>query len=101
MQSVHDVKKLEVTETPVLLFECTRTSGTVERWCTHAVSGYDARVLRHNLLEFRSGADDSIDAVSRVSLTLANADSHFSQVQRTEGWKGAKLRVGFVFCGDE
>lgn len=101
MPTVHEVKKQQITETPLLLFECTRASGAIERWSTHTAvfdeSTYEARILRHNLLEFRSGADDSIDAVSRVSLTLANADSHFSQVQRTEGWKGAKLRVRFVF----
>jgi hypothetical protein len=54
-------------------------------------------VLRHNLFEIRSAMDEGIDAVSRLSITLANADSRFSQIQRNTGWKGAKLTVRFAF----
>ena len=28
---------------------------------------------------------------------LANADSHFSEIERATGWKGARLTVGFLF----
>lgn len=102
MASVYEIKSQALTETPLLLFECTLPSGTVERWSTHSLqfggNSFAARVLRHNLLEFSSAADESIDALSRVSLTLANADSHFSQIQRTSGFKGAKLVVHFVFA---
>jgi len=102
MDTVYQIKSREVTETPILLFECTLNSGAVERWSTHRVhfdgQEFNARVLRHNLLEFSSAAEDSIDAISRVTITLANADSHFSQIQRGIGFKGAKLTVQFVFA---
>ena len=102
MDTVYQIKSREVTETPILLFECTLASGAVERWSTHRVhfdgQVFNARVLRHNLLEFSSAAEDSIDAISRVTITLANADSHFSQIQRSIGFKGAKLTVQFIFA---
>ena len=102
MKSVHELKTGTVVDTPVLLFECTLLSGTVERWSTHAITSggntFSARVLQHNLLEFSSSSNESIDAVSRVSLTLANADSHFSQINRSVGLKGGKLTVQFVFA---
>jgi hypothetical protein len=101
MPSIHIVKEQEVTDAPLLLFDCELTSGAIERWSTHKVQMdsdvYQARVLRHNLFEVRSGADEGVDAVSRVSLSLANADSHFSQIERNTGWKGARLTVRFVF----
>ena len=101
MATIHDVKTSEVVQTPLYLFECTLPSGAVERWSTHraSVDGqvYEARVLRHNLFEIRAASAEGIDATSRVSVTLANADSRFSQIHRTTGWKGAKLAIRFVF----
>jgi hypothetical protein len=38
-----------------------------------------------------------VDAIPRVSLSLANADSHFSELERSVGWKGATLTVTFLF----
>ena len=58
---------------------------------------YHARVLRHNVFDLRSASEEGIDALSRVSVTLANADSYFSQVERASGWKGARLNVRFLF----
>lgn len=101
MATINDVKERTITETPLLLFDCELASGETERWSTHRVSfegqQYEARVLRHNLLEFRAGADEGIDALARMSMTLANADSHFSQIERSTGWKGSKVTVRFVF----
>ncbi len=101
MATINEIKERSITETPLLLFDCELPSGAVERWSTHRVSfeghQYDARVLRHNLFEFRTGADEGVDALARVSLVLANADSHFSQVERSTGWKGGKITVRFVF----
>ncbi len=101
MATINDIKERTVTETPVLLFDCELPSGETERWSTHQLSfeghTYEARVLRHNLFEFRAGGDEGIDALARMSVTLANADSHFSQVERSTGWKGSKVTVRFVF----
>ncbi|HSB13151.1 MAG TPA: phage tail protein, partial [Bryobacteraceae bacterium] len=95
------MKELSITETPLFLVECRTVSGAIERWSTHrvAVDGvlYEPRILRHNLFEIRAEADDAIDGVSRVSITLGNADSHCSQIERGGGWKGARVTVWFLF----
>ena len=101
MASIHTIKEQTTPDTPLLLFECVMPDGTVERWCTHQVrvdgQTYSARVLSHNVFEMRGGSEDGVDGVSRVSLTLANADSRFSQLERNAGIKGAKLTVRFAF----
>ncbi|MBK9170645.1 MAG: hypothetical protein IPM24_24720 [Bryobacterales bacterium] len=101
MPTIFEHKELELTETPILLFSCHLNNGTVERWSTHRVTVdgnvYSARVLRHNLFEIRAASDQGADAVPRVSLSLANADAHFSQIEQSLGWKGAHLDVRFVF----
>lgn len=102
MKTVDEIKMFSVVDTPLLLFQCTLPGGTVERWSTHKVLAngqqYDARVLRHNLLEFSCSSLDAVDAITRVSLTLANADSHFSQLHRSGALKGATLHVAFLFA---
>ena len=99
--TIHEIKRSEITETPLLLFECELPTGAVERWSTHEIQlgelSFDGRVLRHNVFDLRSASEDGIDALSKVSLTLANADSYFSQVERAAGWKGSRLTVRFVF----
>ncbi len=101
MATVFEWKDREVPETPLLLFECKFADGAIERWSTHAVEvegwRYEARVLRHNVFEFRTHADEGIDAAARVSLTLANADSYISQLERAHGFKGSALTVRFLF----
>lgn len=101
MGTIDELKEQNLTETPLLLFECQLPSGAVERWSTHRVEvdgqAYEARVLRHNLFEIRSGAEEGIDAIAKVSVTLANADSHFSQIERNSGWKGSRVTIRFVF----
>lgn len=99
--TVHEMKQRQELETPLLLFDCRLRNGSVERWSTHTVTHgghvYEGRVVRHNAFELKLGADDGIDASARMSLTLANADSRFSQIERSLGWKGARLTVRFVF----
>ena len=101
MATIDQLKEQGVTETPLALFECELASGAMERWSTHRVTlegqVYEARVLQHNLFEFRSGSDDGIDSLARISLVLANADSHFSEIERNAGWKGSRVAVRFVF----
>jgi hypothetical protein len=101
MPTVHELKQLEVTETPLFLFECRLRNGDVSRWSTHRVTvdndTYDARVLGHNVFDLRSSFDEGLDAGNKLSLRLANADSHFSQIERATGFKGAHVTVRFVF----
>src|ERR1051326_5138312 len=101
MLSIYDLKELAVTDTPLLLFNCVLKNGQVEYWSTHQVifggNSYTPRVLKHNLFEMQTSSDQGVDAIPRISLALANADSHFSELERSVGWKGATLTVTFLF----
>ena len=101
MATINDLKELEVPGTPLFLFDCTLTSGDMQRWSTHNVTvngkQYLSRILKHNLFELSSSPDATTDAVSKVSLTLANADSFLSSIERNVGWKGSHLTVTFMF----
>jgi hypothetical protein len=59
---------------------------------------YLARVLKHNLFTLQLSADEAMDGIAQLSLTLANADSALSQIQWETGWKGTQLTVYFVFA---
>ena len=101
MPTIEDLKEQEAPTTPLFLIECTLKSGATERWGTHAATfngnDYAARVLRHNLFELRASADEGLDGAPKITLTLANADSHFSEIERQTGFKGAQLTITFLF----
>lgn len=101
MPTIFQTKEQAVTDTPLLLFDCQVPGLPTERWSTHkatiGVNVYEARVLRHNLFEMQTASDQGVDAIPKISIVLANADSHFSEIERSIGWKGAKLTVSFVF----
>ncbi len=101
MPTIDDLKELEAPVTPLFLFDCVLRSGSVERWATHAVTvggnAYAARLLKHNLFELRAAADDGLDGSAKISVTLANADSHFSEIEREVGFKGAQITITFLF----
>ncbi|MEO8372937.1 MAG: hypothetical protein ABI806_27375, partial [Candidatus Solibacter sp.] len=101
MQTIFEIKEQAVTETPLLLFDCTLPGGQAEHWSTHSVTvgdvDYSARVMRHNAFELQASSDQGIDGVPRITLVLANADAHCSQIERAVGWKGAKLTASLVF----
>ncbi len=101
MATIPSLKENAVLETPLLLFECALQTGQVLRWATHGVqvedNEYEGRVVQHSPLESRSLSDEGIDATSKITITLGNADSLLSQIERTTGWKGAQLTVRFLF----
>ncbi len=101
MATIFQEKEQTATETPILLFDCVLSNGTVEQWSTHkvVVSGatYQPRVLIHNLFQMQTSSDMGVDTIPRISVTLANADSHFSEIERSVGWKGAIVTVSFLF----
>lgn len=101
MQNIYEIKEQAVTDTPLLLFDCQFVDGRVERWSTHQVvtggAVYESRVLRHNLFEIQTASDQGVDAIPKISVLLANADSHFSVLERSVSFKGAKIRVRFLF----
>ncbi len=101
MQSISELKELPVTDTPLVVFDCTLSDGRVEHWSTHVVTvngtAYDARVLQHSSFDIQTASDQGVDGSPVITLLLANADSHFSEIERSTGWKGAKLSVSFLF----
>ncbi len=101
MLSIYDLKELAVTDTPLLLFSCVLQNGQAEYWSTHQIAyggnTYAPRVMKHNLFEVQTSMDQGVDAIPRVSLSMANADSYFSELERSIGWKGATLTVTFLF----
>jgi hypothetical protein len=101
MSTIYQIKKQTVMDTPLLLFECTLTDGTVERWSTHRVTAadheYEPRVLQHGGFDLHLAGDESVDLGARFTVTLQNIDGAISQLDRTVGWKGARLTVRFGF----
>jgi Putative phage tail protein len=101
MLSIYDLKEQAVTDTPLLLFDCVLANGQAERWSTHQAAynsnTYAPRVMKHNLFEIQTASDQGVDAIPRISLSLGNADSYFSELERSVGFKGATLTVTFLF----
>src|SRR5579863_3423471 len=101
MATINDFKELEVPGTPLFLFDCVLPSGDVQHWSTHSLAyqgqQYLARVLAHNLFALQSSPDAATDAIAKVSITLANADSYLSPIERSIGWQGAQLKVTLLF----
>jgi hypothetical protein len=101
MQTISDLKEQAVTDTPLLVFDCVLSNGQTEHWSTHQVTvdgaTYEARVLQRSAFDIQTASDQGIDGSPRISVVLANADSHFSEIERATGWKGARLTVGFLF----
>ncbi|MDQ2843309.1 MAG: hypothetical protein M3Y72_20180, partial [Acidobacteriota bacterium] len=102
MGTINQIKQLAEADTPLLFFECIMPSGESEYWSTHSIAfngqSYSARVLRHNLFELQLSADDAMDGISQLSITLANADSDLSELNAAIGFKGSKLTVYFAFA---
>src|SRR5579875_2022618 len=102
MSTINQVKQLAEADTPLLFFECILPSGDVEYWSTHSIAfnqqAYAARVLKHNLFDLQLSADDAMDGISQLSLTLANADSALSEMNYQIGFKGSQLTVYFAFA---
>ena len=101
MQTISELKEQAVADTPLLVFDCVLANGQTERWSTHQVTvdgaTYQARVLQHSVFDIQTASDQGIDGSPRISVVLANADSHFSEIERATGWKGARLTVAFLF----
>jgi hypothetical protein len=101
MQTVYDLKELAISDAPLVVFDCVLADGEQEHWCTHAIAigttNYEARVLQHSAFDIQTASDQGVDGSARISILLANADSHFSEIEQSTGFKGARLTVGFLF----
>jgi len=101
MQTICELKEQAVTDTPLVLFDCTMSNGNSEHWSTHGITvngvGYSPRVIQHSAFDLQTASDQGVDGSPTISILLANADSHFSEIERATGWKGARLTVSFLF----
>src|ERR1700733_13602920 len=99
--TINVLKELEVPATPLCFLRCRLPTGDIQRWSTHNVTvnglQYLSRVLKHNIFDLNSSPESATDGVSIVSITLANADSLLSSIERNIGWKGSNLVVTFLF----
>jgi hypothetical protein len=102
MGSTIDVlKELQAPTTPLFLIDCVLSSGATEHWGTHAATfsgtSYAARLLKHSLFQLTASSTDGLDGAAQIALQLANADSHFSEIERETGFKGAQVTIQFLF----
>src|ERR1017187_7535047 len=101
MSTIFELKEQAVTDTPLLLFDCTLPGGRTERWSTHGVAangGASAgRVLQHRVFEMETASAQGVDGIAQISILMANADFPFSEIERSTGWKGARMTVSFLF----
>jgi hypothetical protein len=101
MATINEIKELKLADTPLFLVDLRLSSGDSLSWSTHKVTvagtTYQPRVVAHNLFELKSASEDGTDGLSRVAVTLANADSELSPVERSTGWKGAQVTIRFLF----
>ena len=100
MSTIYSLTEQAITDTPLLLFDCTLANGHTESWCTHGVTvngkAYAARVLEHSAFEMQPASAQGVDGLSQISIVLANADSYFSEIEQSIGFKGARLTVSFL-----
>ena len=101
MQTVSELKECAITDTPLMVFDCLLANGESEHWCTHGITvgstSYTARVLQHSAFDIQTASDQGVDGSPTITLLLANADSHCSEIERTTGFRGARITVSFVF----
>ncbi len=101
MENPFTAKEELAADTPLFLFDCTLSDGSVRRWSSHSVwwSGisYEGRLLRHNLFEAQLASDLQVGGAPKLSFELANADSELSEIERQTGFKGAQLIVRSIF----
>jgi hypothetical protein len=101
MQSALIAKEQLSADTPLFLFDCTLSDGTVQHWSSQSVTwsgiAYEGRLVRHNLFEAQLASDMQVGGAPKLSFELANADSQLSEIERQTGFKGAQLTVKSVF----
>src|ERR1035438_7184857 len=104
MPTIYSLTEQAVTDTPLLLFDCTLANGHTESWCTHGITvngkAYAARVLEHSAFEMQPASAQGVDGLSQISIVLANADSYFSELEQSIGFKGARLTVSFLISSE-
>src|ERR1700678_4555239 len=102
MGSTIDVLKEPPTPTtPLFMIDSGLSSAATESWGTRVATfngtACAARWLKHTLFQLTTSSSDGLDGAAQIALTLANADSHFSEMERETGFKGAQVTIQFLF----
>lgn len=109
LTTINVAKEQRISYQPLLLAEITFVDGTVLRLASENLDlteggnqfeGHDwkPRILTQDLAAIQSVSDNGILQSPQVSLGLADADKFlWSQYELTIGFKGAKMRLLFVF----
>jgi len=88
-------------DTPLMLFDCTMTDGTVKHWSSQSVTWkgvtYEGRVLRYNVFEAQMASASQVGGAPKLTFELANADSELSEIEQQTSFKGAQLIVSAAF----
>lgn len=101
MQSALTAKEQLSADTPLFLFDCTLSDGTVRHWSSQSLTWngteYEGRVIKHNMFEAQLASDTQVGGPPKLTFELANADSELSEIEQQTGFKGATLIVRTVF----
>ena len=101
MQSILTAKEQLLPDTPLLLFDCTMSDGSIQRWSSRTIvwngNQYSGRLLRNNLFEAQLSSATQIGGVPQLTFELANADSQLSEIEQETGFKGSQLWFRWPF----
>jgi len=53
--------------------------------------------MQHSAFDIQTASDQGVDGSPTITLLLANADSYFSEIEQSTGFRGATITVSFVF----
>ena len=100
--TIDQLKEQETAPTPLFLFDCVlrnRVWWNVGVRMRHPSAETLIRraLIKHNLNQLRSYSDAGLDGSAKVDVTLANADSHFSEIERATGFRGSQVTIQFLF----
>lgn len=99
---LNTVKEAEESAQPLLLVDITLPDASVLHLATHdlVVDGvtYEARVLDHQIAAIQALSQQGVDVPANVAVPLADADKAMSQVDQEVGFRGARMKLTFLFC---
>jgi hypothetical protein len=99
--TIDNAKELAVSKQPLYLFDLTWADGSTLSLCkydlTRGAVTYLGRVQQQQIDPIQALSPHGIDIPGSVKLTLADADKDMYEIERTRGFRGARLTVTFTF----
>jgi hypothetical protein len=101
MATIFDIKELGVTYQPLLLSEFTFLTGPKLRVASHPTTWggntYDCRVLNYDMAATAALSERGVDYTPTVTVNLSDPDAQMWLRDNSAGFKGAQLKMTFVF----